>query len=1188
MKLQGFYRIGSWLVLLVLLPCLLYGQSNLWQSLNGPPGGSVYQIAIDQNNILYAAGPGGIFRSGDKWNSWKRINYYDWDLKFCLTKTGAIYVPFNQNIGFSQDHGDTWTVIPGPLGRSIRSFVVDNDGTIYVSDVDTVYAMKSQGATWTPLPTRLNSWVGLLKIDDQGRIFLTTGTRLYVSTDEGASWQLIYSRFEDGVGDIRDVFVTDQKTYITSIGSKYSVVYESADWANWKIAKMPAVSSLYLSPQGWLLGASAKPTLTSPDTSFICFAVNQGYVPILAGFWTYSFAVSSTGDIFAATSQGIYLSSDGGSHWDCLSPMSAEVIDIETDSAGRLFVVAQAYDHPVPYRFWSFDGLKWSELDWNHAFGAYDFRDFRILDDDTFIILVGQISDGSVTRKDLLLVSHDFGQTWQLKKEHDIVAPYHEHLQIDYDSSRHILFTFIARESQFSESKDNGDTWNSVATPFAIRSFSSLGLASCWATTGDEHYISINNGRKWAWMGRIELSRSGRLVALNGMGSIFLLDYNPSFFDMYDYPLQNIERSDNWGVDWIDIMPSSEAAKADVDSPPSIQISREGTIYVYSPDYLCMSKDHGSSWIEMLDNPSGISGPLTITAMHQSRDGEIYIGTQNDGMIKCNNKPDSFSPRRIGALNTSPKMTYAVCWIDYDNDGHEDLFFANQGPNELYRNKGDGTFTKITIGAIVTDDEPSRAATWGDYDNDGNADLFVANEGATNSLYHNNGDGSFSKITGGILVSTINTSRGCAWGDYDSDGWLDLVVVNRNEKNLLYRNLGDGSFQPIITGAFGSDTGESFGCSWCDYDLDGDLDLFIANKGENFLYRQMSKGDFQKVLAEAFAPDALYSFGGSWGDYDADGYPDLFVANADGPNALYHNKGDGSFAKTDLSGITTDEGVSKGSGWTDFNNNGYLDLFVANNGSKFFYRNNGDGTFTSGPANDFVFYPSNSLSLAWGDANDDGAQDLLVTSFDKQTVLYENTGAANHWLKVKCIGTLSNKSGIGARVSIRTSLNGQLKWQTREITSQSGFAGQSSLVAHFGLGDAGIIDSLRVNWPSGQVQVMTALPANEQITLIEQGGTLVENLQASAVIPLVYKLEQNYPNPFNPGTTIEFSLPRPENVHMRVLSILGEQIEELAQGFMQAGTHKVIWNAEKYSNGLYFIQFEAGSYREVRKAVLMK
>ncbi|MEO8426497.1 MAG: VCBS repeat-containing protein, partial [Verrucomicrobiota bacterium] len=250
-----------------------------------------------------------------------------------------------------------------------------------------------------------------------------------------------------------------------------------------------------------------------------------------------------------------------------------------------------------------------------------------------------------------------------------------------------------------------------------------------------------------------------------------------------------------------------------------------------------------------------------------------------------------------GNVVTDAGNSHGMAWGDYDGDGNLDLFVANAGGlnNFLYHNNGDGTFTTITTGSIVNDGGNSTACAWGDYDNDGHLDLFVANAFESNFLYHNNGDGTFTKITSGNIVTDIGASYGCAWGDYDKDGYLDLYVASSGG-TFLYHNNGDGTFSKITTGTLATDVQNSASCAWADYDNDGWLDLFVA-KGLNqtdILYHNNGDGSFTKVTTGGVVVSATHSVGCAWGDYDNDGFLDLYVANRLQPSLLFHNNGNGT------------------------------------------------------------------------------------------------------------------------------------------------------------------------------------------------------------------------------------------------------------------------------------------------------
>jgi len=541
-----------------------------------------------------------------------------------------------------------------------------------------------------------------------------------------------------------------------------------------------------------------------------------------------------------------------------------------------------------------------------------------------------------------------------------------------------------------------------------------------------------------------------------------------------------------------------------------------------------------------------------------------------------------------GDLTTDTYRSIGCAWSDYDNAGDPDLFVANDADqdNNMYINNGDGTFTGLTSGDVVSDDGRSQGGTWGDYNNDGYPDLFVSNANGQDNLLYENTNGVLYAVGIDPLTSDGGNSNGAAWADYDNDGYLDLFVANGGENNFLYHNNGNSTFTKVTTGAIVTDGGASTSAAWCDYDLDGDMDLFVPNTGwnVNFLYTNNGDGTFTKVTTGDIVSDGGEAFGGSWGDYDNDGYPDLYVPQSGQDNLMYHNNGDGTFTKV-TDGVMVNDGLrSRSSGWGDLNMDGFLDLFVVNrNVHSHIHINNGDGTFSS-----YLIDPAvDGYGGAWSDYDLDGDLDLFVCQYNQVNHLWEYTGTGNHWLKVKCVGVTSNRDAVGAKVRIRTGSD----WQYREINTQSGFGGQSDPVVEFGLGASTTVDEMVIEWPGGFVCNMTNIAADQMLIIQEDecfSGAVNDGKTLKS-----YRLFQNHPNPFNPTTRISYSIPEKSHVSIKIFSLTGREINTLVYKEQPAGMYDVTWTAmdrsgQPVSSGIYICQLNAGNYTEIRKMLLVR
>lgn len=477
-----------------------------------------------------------------------------------------------------------------------------------------------------------------------------------------------------------------------------------------------------------------------------------------------------------------------------------------------------------------------------------------------------------------------------------------------------------------------------------------------------------------------------------------------------------------------------------------------------------------------------------------------------------------------------------VVVLDFDQDGWMDLYFVNSGPldgvtlhapgtkrepNRLYRNLGNGRFEEVTAKAGVGGAGYGTAATVADYDHDGWPDLYVVNVGR-NLLYRNRGDGTFEDVTARAGVGDPGTGIGATWADVDNDGKLDLFVANyltydpnyklyfnpdaypgplsyKPEFNVLYRNRGDGTFENISE-ASGIRIPNHRGMSVCafDYELDGDADFYICNDATpNILLVNDGKGRFtEKAMKAGIAFNALGEAAGSMtaaiGDCNGDALPDILVSRL-GYGSLYMATPKGIFNDQMMAsglGQLTAEYVGWGSNFLDFDNDGDLDIFVANGDAhhlvgweSLLLENNGQGRFTNARERGGAFFDARirARGSAVLDFNNDGAVDLVVTLMGDRPFLLQNRGRGRAWLGLELAGTQSNRHGWGAHVKVTAGG----RTQFAEARCPSGFLGQSDPRLHFGLGAAAKVEKIEIRWPTGAVQVLENVPANQYLKIKE-------------------------------------------------------------------------------------------------------
>src|SRR5215468_4881369 len=492
-----------------------------------------------------------------------------------------------------------------------------------------------------------------------------------------------------------------------------------------------------------------------------------------------------------------------------------------------------------------------------------------------------------------------------------------------------------------------------------------------------------------------------------------------------------------------------------------------------------------------------------------------------------------------------------VCVFDYDGDGWQDIYFVNgrdlyqrgvQKRNALYRNNGDGSFTDVTEKAGAPGTGYGLGCVAGDYDNDGHADLYVTQYGK-NVIYHNNGDGSFTDVTdkagAGAMEFGAAFHSGATFFDYDRDGWLDLYVgsyVSFGDKSrracligagvptscppsvypgspaTLYHNNGDGTFTNVTKAAkIYQPGGKNLSVGASDFDHDGWPDLFVANDGvEAYLYRNNRNGTFTDVAMTsgvALTVDGLTmaAMCVSHGDYDNDGNLDLYVSDFQAaPDRVFRNDGKGFYDEvSDAVGIAgpTRSALSFGGGFFDYDNDGWLDIFIAN-GHVYpevelaepkvkykqinqLFHNDGKGKFieTTRTAGNGFATPYAARGAAFADFDNDGNVDIVVANNNDPPLLLRNSGGGgNHFINFKLVGAKSNRDATGALIRLRA---GGLN-QVREISAGGSYFSHSDLRAHFGLGSAASVESVEVVWPNGLRQVFRDIAA-DRFYVMEEG-----------------------------------------------------------------------------------------------------
>lgn len=480
-----------------------------------------------------------------------------------------------------------------------------------------------------------------------------------------------------------------------------------------------------------------------------------------------------------------------------------------------------------------------------------------------------------------------------------------------------------------------------------------------------------------------------------------------------------------------------------------------------------------------------------------------------------NNRDGTFTDVTLKAgLGGVSGWGQACCIGDYDNDGWDDLFITYFGPNRLFKNNGNGTFSDVTEKAGLLQKGKARWNTgcaFLDYDRDGHLDLFVGNYidldlatapvpesgpclyksimvacgppgmvGGKNILYHNNGDGTFSDVSekSGVLETPSTYALGVLVADLDNDGWPDIYVANDSMPATLYKNKHNGTFEDVAieAGCALSADGKpqaGMGVSAADYNSDGNLDVVKTNFAGDTpsLFRNTGKMTFEDATYAAGlgVNTRFLGWGVGFFDFDNDSWPDILICNG--------------HVYPEVEQLKTEAGYAQ---------------------RKVLFKNLRDGKFEdiSSQAGPGIMDPVPARGCAFGDFDNDGDMDFVVNCVNIEPQLVRcDSKLKNNWIKIKCLGTKSNRTAIGTRLHVVTkTADGKTHEQVDEVRSGGGYFAQNDLRIHFGLGEATAVELLEVRWPTGETQSFKALAAN-RLYLVKEGEAAPQPQELKAIKP---------------------------------------------------------------------------------------
>lgn len=539
---------------------------------------------------------------------------------------------------------------------------------------------------------------------------------------------------------------------------------------------------------------------------------------------------------------------------------------------------------------------------------------------------------------------------------------------------------------------------------------------------------------------------------------------------------------------------------------------------------------------------------------------------------------------------TSAGTYKGAAWVDINKDGNIDLFAM---PNFVFQNNGGGNFVQLNglnINPVPT--QTPGGCSWGDINNDGNIDFITAQN--PSEIYLNNGNNTFQNWSANLPALNGYAAWGCVLADANNDNRLDLLYAQAygfhgsatpTPCNLFLQDAVSFSFTQKKGYAF-TDSLKPYTVPYFhDYDMDGDMDLFIAtgpggSPGPDYCYKNMKKetglDTLYRMTAEPWATQLQDGQCYNAIDFDNDGDLDMCLTNYSGAASRFYLNTNGTYSAASTPFSNTAPRLSNS--WGDFDNDGDLDVILAyDNSVSKYYRNNGNGTFTI--ISSFAAAAQNSCIISC-DYDNDGDLDVFVHGADNAKGLYRNdtVGGNRAWINYRLSGVVSNVSAIGAIIRLKATINGNAVWQLRTVTAQNSFQGQNDLRQHFGLGNAAKIDSLLIYWPSGIKEYYTDKAVRQFETLVEGNG-----MPLSVNSESENELFSIYPNPSD-GSIVVSVLSR--EMQTAVLTVYNPEGKELYS--RQIKNMREELDLKNLSSGNYLISVKSNKKTYLKKIIIAR